>query len=180
MADVIIVVDFSSLKIIEVTELTGLIPLVKVPTRGKNILDMLMGPANTEFQVMVIASAVRSDHKAILAPVGTPPRYRTKRQTSRTFGRRTPRQHAAICYRRSQHSMRQIAPLMGSQTGISSTTPPHHGWTCTIPRERFPSPPGTPTLLLWRLSASSAEEMLLCGKIRSSLLQLSPQESAAS
>ena len=49
-ADVIIGGDFNSLNITEVTERTGLIPLVKVPTRGKNILDMLMGPADTAYQ----------------------------------------------------------------------------------------------------------------------------------
>ena len=40
-----------------------------------------------------------------------------------------------------------------------------HGWTCTTPRERLPSPQGTPNSLglLWRLSTLSAEEALLCG-----------------
>lgn len=72
IADVIIGGDFSSLRITEVTQRTGLIRLVKVPTKGTNILSMLMGSADTSYQLKVIASAVRSDHKAILATVGTP------------------------------------------------------------------------------------------------------------
>src|SRR6218665_1030453 len=70
--------------------------LFKVPTRAKNILDMLMSPADIAYQVKVFASAVRSDIKAILATVGTPPRDRTKRQTKRTFRRRTSGQHASL------------------------------------------------------------------------------------
>ena len=75
-------------------ERTGLILLVKVPTRGKNILDMLMAP-----QIQITMSRLLPlpcDQKAILATVGMPPRDRTKRQTSHTLRRRTPRQHAAM------------------------------------------------------------------------------------
>src|SRR6218665_902880 len=57
-ADVIIGGDFKSLKVTKVTERTGLIPLVNVPTRGKKILDMLMAPADTVYQVKVLSSAV--------------------------------------------------------------------------------------------------------------------------
>src|SRR6218665_1013791 len=75
---------------------TGLIPLVKVPTRGKNILDMLMAPADTEYNVKVISSAARSDHKAILATSGALPGDRTRPHPRRTFRRRTPGQHATM------------------------------------------------------------------------------------
>src|SRR6218665_2670259 len=54
------------------------------------------GPADSAYQIKVITSAVRSDHKAILATSGTPPRDRTKCQNRRTFRRRTPGQHASM------------------------------------------------------------------------------------
>src|SRR6218665_1649130 len=41
-ASVILGGDFNKLKVSEITERTGLIPLVSVPTRGAKILDMVM------------------------------------------------------------------------------------------------------------------------------------------
>src|SRR6218665_3092410 len=57
---------------------------------------MLMARADTVYQVKVISSAVRSDHKAILAIFGTPHRDRAKSPTGRTSRRRTPGQNATI------------------------------------------------------------------------------------
>src|SRR6218665_566451 len=96
MDDVIIGGDFNSLKVSEVTAPPGLIPLGDEPTRGSKVLAMLMAPADSASQIKVITSAVRSDHKAILATSGTPPRDRTKCQNRRTFRRRTPGQHASM------------------------------------------------------------------------------------
>src|SRR6218665_2537963 len=96
MDDVIIGGDFNSLKVSEVTARTGLIPLVNAPTRGNKVLDMLMAPADSAYQIKVITSAIRSDHKAILATSGTPPRDRTKCQNRCTFRRLTPGQHASM------------------------------------------------------------------------------------
>ena len=70
--DVIIGGDFNSLKVSEVTACTSLVPLVNAPIRGNKILDMLMAPADSAYQVKVITSAVQSDHEAILATCGTP------------------------------------------------------------------------------------------------------------
>lgn len=60
------------LNVSEVTARTGLIPMVNALTRGENILDMMMALINSTYQVKVIVSAVRSDHRAILATSGLP------------------------------------------------------------------------------------------------------------
>src|SRR6218665_2105293 len=64
-ASVILGGDFNELNVAEVTARTSLVPLVHTPTRGKNILDMLMTSLPQLHQIKVVASAVRSDHKAI-------------------------------------------------------------------------------------------------------------------
>ena len=70
--------------------------MVGVPTRSGSILDMLMAAINSAYKVKVIASAVRSDHKAVLATKGPLPRDRTKSSKRQTFRRRTPGQHARM------------------------------------------------------------------------------------
>src|SRR6218665_3209204 len=73
-----------------------LLPMVGVPTRGEKILDMLMAAMNSAYKVKIIVSAVRSDHKAVLATTGPLPKDRTKTSKQHTFKRRTPGQHARM------------------------------------------------------------------------------------
>src|SRR6218665_4213309 len=88
--------DFNELTVAEVTARTSLVPLVHTPTRGKNILDMLMKSLPQLHQIKVVASAVRSDHKAIIATHDDGTRDRTKTSCTKQFRRRTPGQHADI------------------------------------------------------------------------------------
>src|SRR6218665_1288679 len=64
-AAVIVGGDFNKLNVEEVSIRTGLVPLVKVPTRGGKILDMLMTSIPGQYNIKVITSTVRSDHRAI-------------------------------------------------------------------------------------------------------------------
>src|SRR6218665_3483460 len=71
-ASVILGGDFNKLKVSEITERTGLIPLVSVPTRGTKILDMLMTSIPCQYTIKVLASTVKSDHMALLAVTDMP------------------------------------------------------------------------------------------------------------
>src|SRR6218665_1716602 len=95
-ASVALAGDFNKLNVGEVTAQTGLIPLVTAPTRGGKILDMLMTSSPTSYLVKVITSAVRSDHRAILATSEEGVRHRTKTTFQKKFRRRTPGQHASL------------------------------------------------------------------------------------
>src|SRR6218665_2313362 len=95
-ASVILVGDFNKLNVAEVTARTSLVPLVHTPTRGNNILDMLMTSLPQLHQIKVVASAVRSDHKAIIATPDGGIRDRTKSSCTKQFRRRTPEMHADL------------------------------------------------------------------------------------
>src|SRR6218665_1761446 len=71
-ASVILGGDFNKLKVSEITERTGLIPLVSVPTRGTKILDMVMTSIPYQYTIKVLASTVKSDHMAVLAVTDMP------------------------------------------------------------------------------------------------------------
>src|SRR6218665_406802 len=62
-ASVILGGDFNELNVAEVTARTSLVPLVHTPTRGKNILDMLMTSLPQLHQIKVVASAARTTRR---------------------------------------------------------------------------------------------------------------------
>ena len=59
--------DLNQLDVNTVAERTGLTPLVKVPTRGDNILDMLFESEPSYSNIKIVTSVVKTDHKAIIA-----------------------------------------------------------------------------------------------------------------
>src|SRR6218665_2011345 len=96
-ASVILGGDFNQLKVSVITERTGLIPLVSVPTGGAKILDMVMTSIPYQYTIKGLASTVKSDHMAVLA-VTDMPRDRTKRSKQKFFRRRTPAMHASLLH----------------------------------------------------------------------------------
>ena len=58
--------DFNQIADNDITCHTGLISLVNQPTRGANILDRLYVSVNLDFNIKILKSSVKSDHKAIL------------------------------------------------------------------------------------------------------------------
>ena len=58
--------DFNQLPVSEIETNTGLISLVKQPTRGNNNLDNILISMCTDFSLNVFKSAVKSDHSAIV------------------------------------------------------------------------------------------------------------------
>jgi len=59
--------DFNQLPDDAVAERTGLTQLVQQPTRGANILDRLYVSEPNYSTIRVVASVVRSDHRAVMA-----------------------------------------------------------------------------------------------------------------
>ena len=59
--------DLNQLDANTVAERTRLTPLVKVPTRGDNILDMLFESEPSYSNIKIVTSVVKTDHKAIIA-----------------------------------------------------------------------------------------------------------------
>ena len=95
-ASVILVGDFNKLNVAEISERTGLLPLVNSPTREANILDMIMTSVPQQYHVKVITSSVRTDHKAILATMEGGIRDRAKKSCVKLFRRRTPGENASL------------------------------------------------------------------------------------
>ena len=62
--------DFNQLPDDDVIDHTGLIPIVKEPTRGRNILDQIFTSSIRYHKVKVIKSTLRSDHMCVIAYAG--------------------------------------------------------------------------------------------------------------
>src|SRR6218665_61727 len=95
-ASVVLAGDFNKLNVREISVRTGLLPLVKTPTHGGKILDMLMISPPQKYQVKVIRFAVRTDHSALLATTEAGVRDRTKTSYRKSFRRCSPEQHANL------------------------------------------------------------------------------------
>ena len=68
--------------------------IVNQPTRGTNVLDKIYVNNASYDAVTVVTPTMRSDHKAVIAYTGAPPRQLNKTRERRVFRRRSPSQHA--------------------------------------------------------------------------------------
>ena len=117
-AAVILGGDFNSLNVEEVSIRTGLVPLVKVPTRGGKIFDMLATSIPGQYNIKVITSTVRSDHRAIVATDDRKVQDRSKTSTKRCFRRRTSNQNASLLA-----GLREF-----DDSGLMSISDPQEAW----------------------------------------------------
>jgi len=90
---VILAGDFNGLDDADVIARSSLNSIVNQPTRGANRLDRVY-VNDSNYAVRVVASTVRSDHKAVIAYSGAPPQPLNKSRHQRLFRRRSPSQHA--------------------------------------------------------------------------------------
>lgn len=88
--------DFNRLDEAQVIERTGMIPLIKHPTRGENVLDRLFVSEPSYTTVKIVASAIKTDHKAIIATTYGTVYTRNKRSRQASYRRRSPDQHATL------------------------------------------------------------------------------------
>src|SRR5688572_19210879 len=94
---VVLAGDFNQLDVNEVTIRTGLTPMVHQPTRGVNTLDMFMISAPDLYSTKVLASVIKTDHRAIIVVTNTDGvRDRNKCSTKRIFRKKTPNQNASL------------------------------------------------------------------------------------
>ena len=94
-ATIVLAGDFNQLTDSAVNEQTGLVQIVQQPTRGANILDRLFVSSPAVYTTLrVVASTVRSDHRAIVAYSTPPPNCTAKTITTKSYRHITPTQHA--------------------------------------------------------------------------------------
>ncbi len=88
--------DYNGLPDIDIVAVTGLLQLVRDPTRGTSHLDRVYATQVCFMNVKVVESTVKSDHRAILLNNSvTNVRDRNKSVTRVQYRRRSPNQHAA-------------------------------------------------------------------------------------
>ena len=73
-----------------------MLSIVNQPARGPNCLNKIFVNEMCYDGVKVVNSAVKSDHKAIVAYVGSQPNNINKHTMKRKYRRRTPARHAAF------------------------------------------------------------------------------------
>lgn len=88
--------DFNRLDEREVAECTGLTPLINEPTRGENILDRLYVSEHCFSTVKILASAIKTGHKAIIALSTDTVTSQRKEAQRVAFRKRTPQQHSVL------------------------------------------------------------------------------------
>src|SRR6218665_1036865 len=93
--------NFNMLSEQEVIEHTGLIPLIDKPTRDPNILDKFFVSRPLYTNVIVLDSALKTDHRAITATEGRVIRSVNKKSKVVQFRKRSPAQHAELLRRLS-------------------------------------------------------------------------------
>jgi len=94
-APIILAGDLNQLSDADVTVRTGLIQVVRQPTRGSNILDRLFVSYPDNYSTVRVVRAVgKTDHKAIVAHSEPTASLQRKETLQRTFRHKSPSQHA--------------------------------------------------------------------------------------
>jgi len=94
-AEIVIAGDFNKLPEISVVAATGLTQIVRLPTRGVNVLDQVYVSDPLVFDVVrVVKSVVKSDHLAVVAYTERGRVTPTDQTTRASYRRVTPGQHA--------------------------------------------------------------------------------------
>ena len=95
LADIVLAGDVNQLSEQDIIERTGLTQIVHQPTRGGNILDRVFVSDPNIFNVVrVVASVVKSDHKAVVCLPDRQSSTAPKTRERCSFRRHTPSQHA--------------------------------------------------------------------------------------
>ena len=86
--------DLNQLSESEITDRTGLVGIVHQPTRNKSCLDRVYVSAPCYSSVQVVTSAVKSDHKAVVAGCGSVSQAVASRAKHLTCRRKSPSQNS--------------------------------------------------------------------------------------
>ena len=85
--------DFNQLQN-DISQITGLLPVVSAPTRGTALLDQLFISSSKKYCVKVVKSVVKSDHRAVIVSDNEEIVNTLKKKKTVTYRCRTPKQHS--------------------------------------------------------------------------------------
>lgn len=114
-AEVIVAGDLNQLSDQDIIERTGLIQIVRQPTRGVNLLDRIYVSKPVYSKVHVVSSVVKSDHKAIVAYTDEQPKL-PKVASQKIFRRKSPSQHALFLQYAAKEDFLSAQPCSDTQT----------------------------------------------------------------
>jgi Reverse transcriptase (RNA-dependent DNA polymerase)/Endonuclease/Exonuclease/phosphatase family len=112
--------DFNRLGVADVIECTGLIPLITQPTRGENILDRLFVSEPCYGSIKILTSAIKTDHRAIIATTEGGIISMNKKNVRITIRRRTPQQNASLLRHLESVDLSYIAAIDDLQNAWNS------------------------------------------------------------
>ena len=141
--------DFNSFDGSVLISRCALNPVVDKPTRGANILDNIYVSQLVYDSVRIVTSAVKSDHKAVIANSGPASRDLSKRRERRVFRKCTPTQNALFLEKASQLNIELNADadvqtnfdyIYGIMTSLLDRYYPNREITVTSNDPRFVTP----------------------------------------
>ena len=120
LADIVVAGDVDQLSDREIVERTGLTQIVCQPTCGTNTLDKIFVSSPQLFdRVRVVVSAVKSDHKAVVAfPDSTSQMPKMHRQ--HVYRRHTPAQHAEFLQHAANIDLTNPRPTASSDPAVNA------------------------------------------------------------
>ena len=122
LVDIVLAGDLNQLADCDIVERTGLTQIVRQPTRGANILDRVFVSSPDLYGVVrVVASVVRSDHKAVVA-FADRLHLQPKTAVQRTYRRRTPAQFAQFLQYAARVDFTNLHPSASSDPAINTQT----------------------------------------------------------
>ena len=132
LADIVVAGDVNQLSDRDIVERTGLTQIVCQPTRGANTLDKIYVSSPQLFNtVRVVASVVKSDHKAVVAfPDSTRQMPKTHRQ--HVYRRHTPAQHADFLQHAASKDLTNPRPTASSDPAVNAQAEFDHFYTVAM------------------------------------------------
>ena len=119
-ADIVIAGDVNQLSDQDVVERTGLTQIVHQPTRGLNVLDKIyVSSPHIYSTVRVVASVVKSDHKAVVAFADSSCAPQ-KTRSQCVYRRHTPAQHAEFLRQTVKVDFTNPCPTASSDSAINA------------------------------------------------------------
>jgi exonuclease III len=118
-ANIVLAGDLNQLPDQDLVERTGLTPIVHQPTRGRSILDRIYVSSPQLYSIVrVVASVVKSDHKAVVAYSEVNQCAQPKTAIQRTFRPKTPAQHALFLQYVANLNLENPHPTASSDPSI--------------------------------------------------------------
>jgi hypothetical protein len=132
-AHIVLAGDLNQLPDQDLVERTGLTQIVTQPTRGRNILDrVLVSDPRLYCTVRVVASVVRSDHKAVVASSDQHQCAQPKSTMRRTFRPKTPTQHSLFLQHVADIDFQNPHPTASSDPSVNTQAEFDHFYSTAL------------------------------------------------